>query len=281
MWDGRETAKDAKGSFVPIRQDLAQQAIDATLNHAQVAHPPSTSQIRQIVEFELGLFTAQTVGRKTGPLDEDEALGGPVRLSRQKFFLGINDPLGGNPTGAPFSPTIFTLFSAWRQAYSRGGRVEARLAVARGERLFNTMPISIIGVAGLNDALHKPVIKGFCGTCHDAPNVGDHSVPAPLDIGLTTSARRTPDLPLITLRNNMTGAIVRTSDPGRALITGSWADIGKFKGPILRGLAARAPYFHNGSAATLMEVVNFYDVRFKLRLTTRDKTDLVAFLASL
>ena len=119
------------------------------------------------------------------------------------------------------------------------------------------MPISIIGVAGLNDALHKPVIKGFCGTCHDAPNVGDHSVPAPLDIGLTTSARRTPDLPLITLRNNMTDAIVRTSDPGRALITGSWADIGKFKGPILRGLAARAPYFHNGSAATLMEVVRF------------------------
>ena len=42
------------------------------------------------------------------------------------------------------------------------------------------------------------------------------------------------------------------------MITGKWADIGRFKGPILRALAARAPYFHNGSAATLEEVVEFY-----------------------
>ena len=50
-------------------------------------------------------------------------------------------------------------------------------------------------------------------------------------------------LPVITLRNNTSGAMVETADPGRALMTGLWADIGKVKGPILRGLAARAPYF--------------------------------------
>jgi cytochrome c peroxidase len=71
------------------------------------------------------------------------------------------------------------------------------------------------------------------------------------------------------------------SDPGRALITGKWADIGKFKGPILRGLAGRAPYFHNGSAATLLDVVNFYDTRFNLNLSDQDKDDLVAFLKTL
>jgi cytochrome c peroxidase len=67
----------------------------------------------------------------------------------------------------------------------------------------------------------------------------------------------------------------RTSDPGRALISGKRADIGKTKGPILRGLAGRAPYFHNGSAATLMDVVDFYVTRFNLSLSERDKDDLV------
>jgi cytochrome c peroxidase len=74
---------------------------------------------------------------------------------------------------------------------------------------------------------------------------------------------------------------VQTTDPGRAMLTGKWADIGKFKGPILRALAARAPYFHNGSAATLDEVVDFYDTRFGIGLTAPEKADLIAFLRSL
>src|SRR5262249_39100272 len=53
---------------------------------------------------------------------------------------------------------------------------------------------------------------------------------------------------------------------GRALVTGRCEDIGKFKVPTLRALAARAPYFHNGSAATLEDVVEFYDRRFPLRV---------------
>jgi cytochrome c peroxidase len=57
------------------------------------------------------------------------------------------------------------------------------------------------------------------------------------------------------------------------MITGNCADIGKVKGPILRGLAARAPYFHNGSAATLMDVVNFYDKRFAIGFTSDQKQD--------
>jgi len=71
------------------------------------------------------------------------------------------------------------------------------------------------------------------------------------------------------------------TDPGRALVTGQWKDVGRFKGPILRGLAGRPPYFHNGAAATLGDVVNFYDVRFELGLTDEQKADLVAFLKAL
>jgi cytochrome c peroxidase len=103
----------------------------------------------------------------------------------------------------------------------------------------------------------------------------------PLNIGLTDAARRTADLPLYYLKNKTTQATVLTTDPGRAMVTGKWSDIGKFKGPVLRALAARGPYFHNGSAATLADVVDFYDTRFSVGLTGREKTDLVAFLNAL
>ena len=131
---------------------------------------------------------------------------------------------------------------------------------------------------------------GTCTTCHDGPEAGNHTVPAPLDIGLADASRRTADLPLYTLRCNANGVTAghcaagqtrQTTDPGRALITGAWADISKFKGPILRGIAARAPYFHNGSAATIGDAVDFYDSRFNIGFTAQERTDLVNFLNAL
>jgi cytochrome c peroxidase len=77
------------------------------------------------------------------------------------------------------------------------------------------------------------------------------------------------------------GQVFTVTDLGRALITGRCADVGKVKGPILHGLAARAPYFHNGSAATLEDIVNFYDQRFSIGFTDQEKEDLVAFLKAL
>jgi cytochrome c peroxidase len=65
------------------------------------------------------------------------------------------------------------------------------------------------------------------------------------------------------------------------MISGHCGDIGKFKGPIPRGLAARAPYFQNGSADSLDQVVGFYNQRFQMGLTANEMADLVAFLASL
>jgi len=282
MWDGRETFPGKS-----IFEDLGHQAMDATLGHAQAAQPPTDAQVQAILDFELQLFAAQVATDRAGRLDVLGAAGGPVALSRQDFFLGINDPLGLNPTGAAFSPKIFSLFDAWASLRERGERSDARQAVVRGQKLFNTLPITLTGVGGLNDValptdgqVH-PSLQATCGTCHDSPNIGDHSLAAPLNIGLTDVSRRTSDLPLFTLENKQTGEIKRTTDPGRALVSGKWADVGKFKGPILRGLAGRAPYFHNGSAATLLDVVEFYDTRFALHLSARDKADLVAFLETL
>lgn len=276
MWDGRESAPSAT-----LQEDLTHQALDATQGHAQLAGQLTTQQLDDIVDFEMGLTTAQSIDSDAGKLDTQGADGGPKRLQQEDFYIGINDPLGQNPTGAPFDPAAMSLFDAWGNLHGHGPEVAARAAVARGQNIFNTKLINITGVAGLNDNLKMPVIQANCTICHDTPNVGDHSVGAPLDIGLSDASRRTPDMPLYTLRNKKTGELKQTMDPGRALISGKWSDISKTKGPILRGLAARAPYFHNGSAATLSDVVDFYNTRFNIGFTAQEKADLIAFLRSL
>ena len=279
MWDGREPS-------------LLSQANDATLGHAQAKVPLTPAQQQQIVAFETGLFTAQAFDDAATALTDAGAKGGPAALAQQLagFFTGINDPLGLNPTGAPFTSKIFDLYDAWGSLSGHDDMTENRQAVARGEALFNETPIAITGVGGLNDALHITSIPGFCGTCHDTPNVGNHSVKAPLNIGVADAGPGRPPalnisgLPVFTLRcvaGPLAGTTYTVTDPGRALISGNCADIGKLKGPILRGLAARAPYFHNGSAATLLDVVNFYDERFSIGFTEQEKHDLVAFLRTL
>jgi cytochrome c peroxidase len=271
MWDGRESPKGRA-----MLDNFRSQAVDATLGHAQAVNAPSASDVGDIVDFELAVFTAQSQSDGVGHLDHQGGTGGPLALSQQDFFIGINDPLGSNPKNVPFDDHVFNLFDAWANSGD-----PSRASIARGEQLFNSFPIEIRGVAGINDALGVEVVHGFCTTCHDAPNAGDHSVALPIDIGVVAASRRTADMPLFTLRNKATGETVQTSDPARALITGKWADIGKTKGPILRGLAARAPYFHNGMAASLRDVVEFYDGRFLVGLTEREKNDLVAFLNAL
>ncbi len=295
MWDGRES-------------DLFSQATDATLGHAQGAAAPSLMQQQQIVGFEgctqadtpaacatipaaPGTFTAQTFDYRALYLG-DMAQGGPINLSQQltNFFIGINDPLGNNPTGAPFTSEIFNLYDEWAELSGHSPVIAARESIARGEQVFNTTSINITGVAGLNDVLGKQSVSGFCGTCHDTPAIGNHSVKAPLNIGIADAGTNRPPaldisgLPVFTIwctAGPLAGQIFTVTDPGRALITGQCADIGKLKGPILRGLAARAPYFHNGSAATLSDVVEFYDQRFSIGFTDQQKADLVAFLNAL
>jgi hypothetical protein len=273
MWDGRESPK-GRSHF----DSLASQANDAIMGHEQAAAVPTQEQLRSIVDFENAIYTAQVADTRVGLLTNNGVHGGPEQLSTQDFYIGINDPLGLNPTGATFDPVVFQLYEKWSNP--RWGS-PARQSVARGEQIFNTRPIAISGVAGLNDVLNEKAIMGTCSTCHDAPNVGNHSVAAPLDIGISAESRRTPDMPLYTFRCIATGEIYKVTDPGRALISGKCSDIGKFKGPILRGLASRAPYFHNGSAATLQDVVDFYDTRFNLGLTDQEKQDLAAFLRTL
>ena len=301
MWDGRETFKDPAGAdclfntatcFATQHFDLADQSNSAVVTHAQGATPLTTAQREAIVAFELSLTTAQVRDDRAGHLAAQGALGGAANLQGQVNYFGINDTLAGDyRTHANFTPDAMTAFTAWAAYVPDARRANpedrdrdvavARRAIARGQALFNEKPIAITGVKGLNDALHQPVIMGTCTTCHDAPNAGNHSVPLPLDIGIADASRRIPGMPLYTLRNKSTGDQVQTTDPGRALVTGLWVDVGKFKGPTLRALAARAPYFHDGFAKDLDEVAQFYNTRFSVGMTQQEMDDIVAFLKAL
>ncbi|MEO6929278.1 MAG: hypothetical protein ABI190_08940 [Casimicrobiaceae bacterium] len=314
MWDGRETFKDSASTdclrsaspacFATLHFNLADQANGATLGHAQGTVALTASQQDSIVAFESSLYTAQFYDDEAGYLGVSGGGGGPQRLVDQAYWFGVNDAVSGDyRTGAQFNPSVMALYTPWASSQSRPPTPEqlqpnlkqaslgdagaavgigvARRSIARGEALFNSKPITITGVKGLNDDLNVAVLQGTCTTCHDTPNAGNHSIPAPLDIGVADASRRTPDMPLYTLRNRTTLEIVQTTDPGRALVTGKWVDIGRFKGPTLRAVATRAPYFHNGSARDLVDVVQFYNTRFGIGLTTNEQDDLVAFLLAL
>jgi hypothetical protein len=147
----------------------------------------------------MGLFSAQDTASGGGNLSAQGANGGPIPLINQPFFITINssvNPLvptleqpGGQvtPGDGHFTPAIFNIFNAWANLPS-----PPRASIARGRALFTSKPIHITGVAGIKaDASAEglvfggiPSLTGTCGTCQDTPNVGNHSFPTPLNIGV-------------------------------------------------------------------------------------------------
>ena len=287
MWDGREPS-------------LQSQFLDATLGHAQASTPPTMAEINQGVEFESGLFTAQSFDQHAGNLTTPPALGGPVNLAR-----------AGVPNVPQFAiPFSFTEYEGWTNAPNA-----SQDSINRGETIFDTRTFTIEGVAGFNNVISVAAptegpITGTCSTCHNNVNVGADTIGGGRHLGIgdnshvdksgnQTSATvllPTPDQPLfafdcpvgsipffsnpVTIAGKMYDEY-QTTDPGMGLISGQCADLGKFKVPRLSGLASRAPYFHNGNASSLSQLVDFYNTRFNIGLSGQDKQDLINFLNSL
>jgi hypothetical protein len=302
MWDGRES-EDGRTA---VRDALMNQANDATLGHAQAASPLTATQRAQIADFQLHLFAAQSKSSLVGALNvagcTTDSMGQPCEKARggvaeviaalekgtpgadqgpfPKFSIGINDSFV-----AGFKNISFTPFDPWESAdfpaTDTSTLTKERGDIGDGELLFYTKPINISGVAGLNDVLKQPVVKGFCTTCHNTPDVGNHSRARFFNIGIANTQANplfSTEFPIYSFRRNSDGALISVSDPGLALRTGKFEDIGKFKVPKLRGLGARAPYFHNGMAKTLTDVVKFYNQRFNIGFTDEEIRKVVAFL---
>jgi len=178
-----------------------------------------------------------------GRLDSDGARGGPEAMTAMEKAAGR-----------------FDLFDAWIDHEN-----PLRAQIARGQEVFNSTN------AG----------GGRCGGCHNSANNGTNIGNAQFDVGTASAQARTPDLPLYTFRNKATGQTRQLSDAGRGNLTGRWSDLGRFKTPTLRALAARAPYFHNGIAASLSDVVRHYEVHLGFVYGDEERADLIAFLNAL
>jgi hypothetical protein len=300
MWDARETPAPlnlASAFAANLDTDLAAQSANAILTHEEGTTPATPAQLSQLAAFEEGLYSAEATDTNAGSLTANGANGGAAALAQQAYYPGINDAFGQDPQGHAFNPVVFTLFAAWENS-SNG----AQASIARGEDIFNSAPMILTNVRGLNDnpALGSPaVVTGTCGTCHDAPNIGTHSLPLLLDIGTSRLAAtetdanilaglqqlNAPSLPMYQVTgcadSNGNPVTYATTDPGNALVTGQCADINRLTVPSLRGLAGRAPYFHNGSAANLGNVAKFYSSRFQMNLTPQQLVDLENFLNAL
>lgn len=211
-------------------------------------------------------------GRKSSL--EDQALG-PM-LSSAEMNVDLNKAI-------KFLQANATYVGAFAKAYPKQGITDESLAkaIASFERtvISNNSPFDR-WIKGDKKAMTKQQVNGFklfvdpdkgnCAVCHSAPNFTDNGFH---NIGLESWGQENPDM-------------------GRYAIKPIGLMKGAFKTPTLRDITLTAPYFHDGSAATLMDVVNHYETGGSvktnlspnmkaLQLTPAEKNDLVAFMKAL
>lgn len=259
---------------------LREQALDALRSHLQRYAPVSARQMREIIAFETHLYVAQSYDSVGGSLTADGAQGGPQALAAGK--PGVLD--------GPRDPQ-WAEFAAWAEDVHDPGETAAqrafRASVLRGIDLFRNHTFLITDSAGLNSMNFGNPTRNTCSFCHNMTRTGLDVAPGQVDLGTTNLpfAEPAPDLPLFKLTckpqyppQPFLGRVVYTHDPGYALTTGKCADIGKITIQDMRGIAARPPYFSNGSARSLRAIVNFYDRRYHIGLTEQQKKDLTNLL---
>jgi cytochrome c peroxidase len=226
-----------------LRDGLIRQA-RGNVTGAQQGAPAPDAVIFSMVDYEMGMSHAQLVSNTAGALNSEGARGGPQAAS-----------------GQPLVNARFDLYDGWRRSAS-----PYRRQIWRGQEIFNNV--------------NAPSGR-TCRGCHNAANNGQNVNGVLFDVGASRPEFANPDMAVYTFRRISDGAILESTDPGRGIRSGNFADLNRFKAPNLRGLIARAPYFHNGIATTLLEVVQHYEAALGFVYTAQERADLVAFLEAL
>jgi len=226
-----------------LRDGLIKQA-RGNVTGAQQGAPAPDAVIFDIADYEAALSHAQLIVPSVGRLDAEGAHGGPEAASAQPLVDGR-----------------FDLFDAWQDAGN-----PRRRQIWRGQELFNSA--------------NAPTGRS-CRGCHNAANNGQNVNGVLFDVGVSRPELAHADMAVYTFRRISDGATLATTDPGRGIRSGKFADLNRFKTPNLRGLAARPPYFHNGIAAELADVVKHYETQLGFVFTPAQEADLVAFLNAL
>ena len=265
---------------------LTTQARSAAMGHGQAASV-TAEQLKRIVDFERQIYVAEIFDRTAGNLVEAGGPGtlGPRAMLNQK--AGVLGDYDYNP--------VFLFFEPWKNL---GGSTqnEFRASVARGADLFMFRQFWLRDATHINSIGLGNPLKRTCATCHNAQMTGQDLSAGWVDLGTNNYPRWTEpplyskdqELPVFKVTCKASapphpyiGRVIYTIDPGRALISGRCVDVGSIVMQQFRGLAARAPYFANGSAKDLRELVDYYDRRFDMKLTGTEKQDLINFLGVL
>ena len=275
---------------------LSIQARDAAKTHLQREAALTAAQIAGIVGFERQVYAAQIESATAGSLVEP---GGPPAFGPRNLAAGDAGVLGNNTTRY-----VFPMGDSWtrpaRTNRNEGAaRTAARESIARGHDVFMFRTFWIKDSMHLNTVGLGNPAKRTCATCHGMHMTGMDTVNGWMDIGSTNLpwasevplnpwTTEQPQMPLfrVTCKPGVTphpflGRVIYTQDPGRALISGLCNDVGTIVMQQFRGLSARAPYFSNGSAASLRALVDFYDRRYSIGFSETERQDLVNFLSAL
>jgi hypothetical protein len=284
-----ETGQPVSMNFMADAREpsLRSQARDAVLQHEEMLFPLPGELVRRIVDFESQIYVAQIFDGKAGNLAEPDgpsALGPLAMKEHRPGVLGDND----------YDP-VFQLFDVWKKPGKTRGD-EFRASVARGNDIFMFRQFWLRDATHINSIGLGNPLKRTCATCHNAQMTGQDLSAGWVDVGTTnyptwteppfySESRELPVFKITCVKDAAPhpylGRVIYTSDPGRALISGRCVDVGSMVMQQFRGLAARAPYFSNGSAKSLRELVDFYDRRFDMKLSDPEKQDLVNFLGVL
>ena len=264
--------------------NLRIQMEDAAAGHLQMMGKLTQAQIAQIRDFELRIYSAMQIDRNGKPVDELGAEGGPAKLRDSK-------PGALGNLGYP----VWNEFVAWEKITPQDAarltpeQLEFRKSVARGARVFREKMFLITDSAGINTQMGfgNPV-RSSCVFCHNMSQMGNDVAPGQVDLGTTTLPFADPraELPLFRITclkapHPYYGKVIYTYDPGFALTTGRCQDVGKITLQSLRGLSARAPYFSNGLAKDIREIVDYYERRYSIGYTEQEKQDLVNLMSVL
>ncbi len=269
------------------------QAVEAAITHLQFNGVLSPEQLQRIEDFEYQIYSAQVKLNGAGSLTEPD---GPPGMGPYNLSKGEKGVLGNNIT-----KWVIPVGDAWQA--KKPGESEAefdkRQSILRGQKIFHFRTFWIKDSMYLNNVGLGNPVKRTCATCHGMHMTGMDTANGWMDLGTTNlpwakEAPRNPWqtedelMPLfkITCHKDVQphpylGRVIYTQDPGRALISGKCNDVGAIVMQQFRGLAARAPYFSNGSAANIRELVDFYDRRYNIQYSEQEKADLGNFLMSL
>ncbi len=268
--DGRPRAIGVTGQEHPRgAMSLANVAYNASLNWADPAVTELEEQMKvpmfSLVPVEMGI---------TG--SEEEVL---QRLRAEpryrplfeSAFPGDADPVGFDNIVraiASFERTLLSGDSPYDRYVYWDDREALSEAARRGMDLF------------FSDRLH-------CSTCHSGFNLSGPVV--------WEGGPESPPLFHNTALYDLDGAGSYPPDnPGLFAHTGEWSDMGAFRAPTLRNIALTAPYMHDGSLATLEEVIEHYaaggraatsslksELLTGFGLSAVEQRDLIRFLESL